>query len=147
MSLGVFGLSGVFGATFIATDWLRLGLRMQTPLIKLRGNANTFQVSHAVDAGAITTQSEDKIGTDAAYQLPFDFTFGTALVPVNWFALLVDISLQLGTTYDSIPDSLLNEEVSLKPHSPLQCRSRVSPGTLAAAARGLLPQSFGQPGT
>lgn len=114
-SVSVLGLSAVIGASFVATDWFRLGLRFQTALVQLSGSADTFQISHATKAGVITTTSESLFGTPANYRLPFDFTLGTALTPCSWFSFLADVSLQLGAGYSSIPASTLNEQVNLSP--------------------------------
>jgi long-subunit fatty acid transport protein len=114
-TLSTMGLSAVVGVSFVATDWLRFGLRAQTALIQVYGQADTYEANHTVKAGAITTTGENLQGTPANYRLPFDFTLGTALTPSDWFALLVDVSLQLGASYDSIPGSLLSESVDLSP--------------------------------
>jgi hypothetical protein len=115
ISLNVVGLSAVIGTTYVPTDWLHLGLRFQTALIQLYGQANTFAVQHKTSGGVISTTGESLFGTPANYRLPFDFTLGTALIPCDWFLFLADVSLQLGANYSSIPASSIGDQVNLTP--------------------------------
>ena len=113
--LSVLGLSAILGISYFVTDRFELGLRAQSPLIQMSGTADTFQSVHQVANGAVTSKGEDLRGTPAAYRLPVDFTLGTAWTPSDWAALLLDVSLQLGASYSSIPGSALSDSVNLKP--------------------------------
>jgi hypothetical protein len=112
-SLRTFGLAATLGASYIAADWLRFGVRAQSALIQLYGNAKSYQVQRTVNGPTPTVGGEDVQG-DANYAMPFDFGVGTALVPVEWLTLLVDASLQLGTSYSTFPASrFVNDTVTL----------------------------------
>jgi hypothetical protein len=126
-NLDSLGLSAVFGAAFAATDWFRLGLRFQTAFLQVYGQADTFQANHQVSGGSVTTSGEAKQGTSANYRMPFDMTVGTAFLVSDWFAFLADLSLQLGSTYSSIPGSVLNEDVSLTPTPRLNLGLELKP--------------------
>jgi hypothetical protein len=100
-SLDALGLSAIVGATYIATDWLRLGLRAQTPFIQVHGTGDTYETLHPL-GGAGSTED---ISAGGNWGKPFDFSLGAALSPAPWFTLLADVSLQLGLTYTEFPSS------------------------------------------
>lgn len=110
-NLGALGLSAVVGATYLATDWLRIGARAQTPFIQVSGSGDTYSVTHPL-AGASSTEDVHGGGNFAK---PFDFSLGTALIPTPWLVLLADVSLQLGASYTAFPSSTqFNDVTSLK---------------------------------
>jgi long-subunit fatty acid transport protein len=115
MNLNVFGFSAVLGVSYQPTPWMSLGFRAQSPLLSVYGKADSFQSTHGVTGGVITNSGEDLQGTAASYQLPIDMTLGTAVSPWSTLTLLADVSLQVGSTYDSIPASTSNSHVDLKP--------------------------------
>ena len=48
--------------------------------------------------------------------MPFDFTLGAAVTPAPWFAVLADVSLQMGASYSTFPSSTsFNQDVTLRP--------------------------------
>ncbi|HEY3820630.1 MAG TPA: outer membrane protein transport protein [Polyangiaceae bacterium] len=100
-SLDALGLSAVVGATYIPTDWLRIGLRAQTPFIQVHGSGDTYEITHPL-GGAST--SEDIQG-GGNYGKPFDFTLGAAVTPAPWLTLLADVSLQLALSFTEFPSS------------------------------------------
>ena len=116
VTLATIGLSATFGITYLPDDpqW-RFGLRAQTSLVQLGGNADTFISSHKETGGVIASTVEDKRATEAHYQLPFDFTLGSAYIANDWLTVLADVSMQLGADYSSIPGSTVTEQVNLKP--------------------------------
>jgi hypothetical protein len=112
----VFGFLATIGASYIATDWLRFGLRAQTPLLQVYGKETAFRAIHPLTlTGAPQTKLDDVTGP-ANYAMPFDFTLGTALTVSDVLALLADVSLQLGGSYSTFPSSAtFNGVVTLKP--------------------------------
>jgi hypothetical protein len=100
-SLDALGLSAVVGATYIPTDWLRIGARVQTPFLQVHGSGDTYEVTHPL-TGASSTENIQGSGN---YGKPFDFSLGVAVSPAPWFTLLADASLQLGLSYTEFPQS------------------------------------------
>jgi hypothetical protein len=112
----VLGLAATLGVSYSPTDWLRFGLRVQTPLLQVYGKESAYQQSHQVTTGAPAQAPGDDESGPANYAMPLDATFGSAVMPASWFALLADVSLQFGATYSTFPSSpAFNETVTLKP--------------------------------
>jgi hypothetical protein len=108
-SLDALGLSAVVGATYIPTEWLRFGARVQTPFIQVHGSGDTYQITHPLTGASF---SENIQGGGGNYGKPFDFSLGTAVSPAPWFTLLADISLQLGLSFTEFPSSTLFNDVT-----------------------------------
>lgn len=107
-----FGLSAVLGVAYRPTDDIGVGLRVQTPIAQLLGSAETYQ---AARSPAEPAKTEDIEGTHAKYQLPLDLTLGGSFKLLPTLEMLVDVSLRLGVTYDSIPASALDDHVATRP--------------------------------
>jgi hypothetical protein len=92
------------GLSYLATDWLRFGVRAQSTNVQVYGNADAYQVTHTTPVtGAPQTQTIDVKGP-ANYTIPFDFSVGAAVMPADWLTVLADVSVQLGTSYTEFPD-------------------------------------------
>jgi hypothetical protein len=132
-SLLTFGLSATLGVSFIAADWLRFGARAQTALLQLYGKADSFQLLRVVGgtppaAGGPQPAAGENVQGPANYAMPFDFSVGAAVTPTGWLALLLDVSLQLGTSYASFPASTqFNETVTLVPTPRLNVGVELTP--------------------
>jgi hypothetical protein len=125
-SMASFGLLGTFGVSCRATDWLRFGVRAQTALVQLYGKGESFQVQRTLN-GTPSSQGENVKGT-ANYGIPFDFSVGTALSPETWMTVLFDVSLQLGLSYSTLPESVLgNSQVNLVPTPRLNAGVELTP--------------------
>ncbi|MBV9948620.1 MAG: hypothetical protein JOZ69_17360 [Myxococcales bacterium] len=121
-----FGLLATLGASYQATDWLRLGARAQTALVQLYGKGQSFQIQRSL-AGQASAQGEDVQGP-ANYGIPFDFGLGSALRATEWMTVLVDVSLQLGETYSTFPASTVaNQTVTLVPTPRLNLGVELTP--------------------
>jgi long-subunit fatty acid transport protein len=107
-----FGLSAVLGVAYRPTDDVGVGLRVQTPIAQLTGSADTYQAERSPAEPPMT---EDIKGTHAKYQLPLDLTLGGSFKLLPSLEVLVDLSLRLGVTYDSIPASALNDHIETRP--------------------------------
>jgi long-subunit fatty acid transport protein len=100
------------GAKFRLADWLSLGARVQSPLVQLSGQANTFSSTDTTRNGVVTTTDrEDRPDQDATYQLPLDSTLGAAFTPTGWLELLADVSFQAGTSYTNVRNSVFSSSV------------------------------------
>lgn len=112
----VFGLLATLGVSYIATDRVRFGFRMQTAMAQIYGKGESYSITHplpAAGAAAPAAFGEDVTGP-ANYAIPFDFSLGTAMKPAEWLTLLGDVSLQLPASYQEFPASMNNEAVSLQ---------------------------------
>jgi hypothetical protein len=125
-SMVTFGFSGTLGASYRPTDWLRFGVRAQTALMQLYGKGESFQVQRTLN-GIASSQGENVQGT-ANYGVPFDFGVGTAISPQTWMTVLIDVSLQLGLSYSTLPESALaNDQVNLVPTPRLNAGVELTP--------------------
>ena len=136
-SLSVIGASATLGLSYIASKFLRFGLRAQTPFVEISGSADTYQTTHVVANGQVDTTGENLRGTPANYRMPFDFTLGAAVTPVDWLALLGDVSLQLGSSYTSIPGSTFSDDVVLKPTPRVSLGVEVKPAPTVPVRAGM----------
>ena len=100
-------LSATLGASYRATEDLKIGLRVQLPTWQLSGTGDVYVFNSIVSSGTVTTTTEDLSGSGlpAYYQLPLDATLGVAadLSPV--LKLLADLSVQFGARFSSLPNS------------------------------------------
>ncbi len=112
----VFGFAATLGLAYTPTDWLRLGFRAQSALLQVYGKETAYSQSHTLAPNAPAQSTGDDESGPANYAMPFDFTLGAAVLPADWFALMADVSLQVGTSYSTFPSSpVFNEVVTLKP--------------------------------
>jgi long-subunit fatty acid transport protein len=114
-SLGAFGASATLGLAYVVNDFLRFGVRAQSPFVQITGSADTYEAENVVTNGQVQSSGEDLKGTPVNYRMPFDFSLGTAVTPAPWATILLDVSLQLGATYSSIPGSTFSDDENLKP--------------------------------
>ncbi len=112
--LSVYGLLATLGVSYVVSDALRFGLRLQTPMAQVYGKGESFSVTRAVPATGAPTVSGESVTGQANYAIPFDIGFGAALKPVDGFTLLADVSLQLPASYQTFPASANSEAVSLQ---------------------------------
>jgi long-subunit fatty acid transport protein len=128
------GFLGTLGVSYLATNWLRFGLRAQTAFAQVSGNESFFRVVHTPGSQAQT----DDVNGAANYGLPFDFSLGSAVRPADWFTLLTDVSLQLGMSYSSFPaSSTLNSTVTLKPTPRFNMGMEFKPAPMLPVRLGL----------
>ncbi len=125
--LNTVGLTATLGLAYTATDWLRFGLRAQSPLVQVYGKAASFQVLRTENGAGPGASGEDVQGP-ANYAMPFDFSLGTAISPTGWMTVLFDASLQTGANYQSFPAStFFNEDLSLQPTLRLNLGVELTP--------------------
>jgi hypothetical protein len=111
-SLSVFGLSAVFGVEYKATDWLSLGLRAQSPFLQFTGTGDTYRANRSTISGGSSAPDESQAGIPVKYELPLDFTLGSAFKLGANVELFLDLSLQCGSDFETIPNSGLGTHVS-----------------------------------
>lgn len=128
VQLNTVGLTPNLGVHYRASKEINLGLRLQLPLIQIAGKADTYNALRS-SAASVTPTTEDKADTQAYYQLPLDATLGAAFTPTPSVEFLTDLSFQVGTTYDSIPGSSLNNhyETGFTPRLNLGIEAKPDP--------------------
>jgi hypothetical protein len=124
-SLLTFGVAATLGVSYVATDWIRFGVRAQTALAQVYGKGESYQIQRTLN-GTPMAAGEDVQGP-AHYGMPFDFSVGTAVAPATWMTLLADLSVQLGTTYSTFPASAVNETVTLVPTARVNLGVELTP--------------------
>jgi hypothetical protein len=112
-NLSIYGLLATLGISYVASDAVRFGLRMQTAMAQIYGKGESYSITRGAAPMATPLPSENVSGP-ANYGIPFDFSLGTAVKPTEWLTLLGDVSLQLPTSYQEFPASINNETVTLK---------------------------------
>ena len=112
------GLVLALGAHGQLQDWFGLGLRVQTPFLKIAGNAEILSQSTTTSSGIVTPTLTDKKDLEGNYHLPLDMTIGTDFRVSALLEFLFDISYQLGAHYESIPgasnSSIYNTDPTLR---------------------------------
>ncbi|HEY4013240.1 MAG TPA: hypothetical protein VGM06_07870 [Polyangiaceae bacterium] len=134
----VFGFVATLGLAYLPTDWLRFGLRAQSAMLQVYGKESAYQETHTVAASGAPQSSGDDESGSANYAMPFDFTLGAAVTPAPWFAVLGDVSLQMGTSYATFPSSAtFNEEVTLRPTPRFNLGVEMRPATAFPVRLGM----------
>jgi hypothetical protein len=110
--LQTLGFSLDMGVAYRPIPQIGLGLRLQSPMIQVSGSANTYSANRSSVAAGTT---EDNANVTGNYQLPLDMTIGAAFNVGQYLEFLTDLSLQVATTYDSIPNSTLNTHYDTGP--------------------------------
>jgi hypothetical protein len=111
--LSVYGVLAIVGATYIASDAVRFGVRVQTAMAQVEGKGESYSITRGAAPVATPIASEDVSGA-ANYAIPFDLGLGTAVKPADWLTLVGDVSLQLGARYQEFPASIDNESIRLQ---------------------------------
>ena len=112
------GASITTGVMYRVNDVLNIGFRFQTPMFQVLGSAINSEKRQDVVAGVIDTTTEVDIfeqGTEANTRVPADMTLGFSINFTDELKLLSDISFQAGSSFQSMPNSTLNEQISYKP--------------------------------
>jgi hypothetical protein len=147
-NLSVYGLLGILGISYVASDAVRFGLRAQTAMAQVYGKGESYSITRGVAQTALPIPSEDVTGP-ANYRIPFDFSLGTAVKPAEWLTLMGDLSLQLPTSYQAFPASINNETVTLRatPRLNLGAEGLVTPSNPVRVGFYFNPSARGgQPG-
>lgn len=112
----VYNLSLTAGAFWQATSFLDVGLRVQTPTVKLGGGADGYTFTQRVSQAGTGFDINENESKDIAsrYTLPLDMTLGTKVTFGGGLSLLADLSLQAGAAFDAFPDSPYSSPVDTR---------------------------------
>jgi hypothetical protein len=113
-SVNVYGLLATLGISYVVSDAVRFGLRVQTAMAQLYGKGESFAVTRDVPVTGSPTVAGENVSGQVNYAIPFDVGLGAALKPVEGLTFLADISLQLPASYQTFPASMNSEPVSLQ---------------------------------
>jgi hypothetical protein len=111
------GLIGIAGLHLRATDWLDVGLRVESPWIGIKSSGSQYSttIQTGGEEDAVITEVEQS-DLDVGFEVPFDFGLGVAVAPHPRVRLYVDGSFQPGLSYVEVDDAELGTtEVDLAP--------------------------------
>lgn len=93
----------VLGAQWEASESWRLGLRLQSPSLSLRGRMDYLLVAEGTMNGSPLSQLQNRRGLHYRYELPAQAGLGAQYSPRSGLSLLLDLNAQLPVAYNTAP--------------------------------------------
>jgi hypothetical protein len=101
----IYSVLATLGIMYRASESWDLGLRLQSPSVKLWGKADVYSSSVLILGGAVGTSTSEQNQIDANYQYPADTVLGVAFRPAARLKVLFDLGMQWSAYYETLPGS------------------------------------------